>query len=61
MNGAATQIASRQYDDDFFRLPETIRTRVQAKLDDMGSRLRLSPTIGWSDRTNTGCESAITE
>ena len=43
MNGAATQIASRQYDDDFFRLPETIRTRVQAKLDDMGSRLRTFP------------------
>ena len=43
MNGAATQIASRQYDDDYFRLPEAVQTRVQAKVDDMGSRLRTFP------------------
>ena len=39
MNGAATQIASRQFDEDFSRLPEAVQRRVQRKLDDMGTRL----------------------
>lgn len=43
MNGAATQIASRQFDDDYFRLPESVQARIQRKLDDMGSRLTTFP------------------
>jgi len=33
---AATQIASREFDADFFRLPPNIQALVQKKLDDMG-------------------------
>jgi len=36
MNGAATQIASREFDQDFFRLPPRIQDLVQGKIDDMG-------------------------
>jgi mRNA interferase RelE/StbE len=36
---AATQIASREFDADFFRLPLNIQSLVQKKIDDMGSRL----------------------
>ncbi len=43
MNGAATPIASRQFDDDYFRLPETLQAQVQRKRDDMGSRLATFP------------------
>jgi mRNA interferase RelE/StbE len=43
MNGAATQIASRQFDDDFFRLPLQAREHVQKKIDVMGSRLATFP------------------
>jgi mRNA interferase RelE/StbE len=39
MNGAATQIASRQFDEDFFKLPIAIRDVVQKKIDAMGLRL----------------------
>ena len=39
MNGAATQIASREFDQDFFRLPPPIQSLVQRKIDDMGRRL----------------------
>lgn len=39
MNGAATQIASHQFDDDYFRLPIAIQLQVQRKIDDMGFRL----------------------
>ena len=39
MNGAATQIASRQFDEDFFKLPTAIRDIVQKKIDAMGLRL----------------------
>jgi mRNA interferase RelE/StbE len=39
MNGAATQIASRQFDDKFFRLQPGVQTQVQRKIDDMGLRL----------------------
>lgn len=43
MNGAATQIASGQFDDDYFRLPGSVQARIQRKLDDMGSRLTTFP------------------
>jgi len=36
---AATQIASREFDADFFRLPSNIQSLVQKKIDDMGLRL----------------------
>jgi mRNA interferase RelE/StbE len=36
---AATQIASREFDADFFRLPPHLQSLVQKKLDDMGLRL----------------------
>ncbi|HEY5044175.1 MAG TPA: type II toxin-antitoxin system RelE/ParE family toxin [Verrucomicrobiae bacterium] len=39
MNGAATQIASREFDGDFSRLPPQIQTLVQRKVDSMGLRL----------------------
>ena len=39
MNGAATQIASREFDGDFFRLPSQIQGIVQRKIDEMGLRL----------------------
>ena len=38
MNGAATQIASREFDSDFFRLPSQIQALVQRKIDSMGLR-----------------------
>jgi len=43
MNGAATQIASRQFDDDFFQLPAETQLQVQRKVDEMGSRLSTFP------------------
>lgn len=43
MAGAATQIASRQFDDDFFRLPSAIQSQVQRKIDEMGLRLTAFP------------------
>ena len=43
MNGAATQIASRQFDDDFFQLPSQVREQVQRKVDAMGARLDIFP------------------
>ena len=43
MNGAATQIASRQFDEDFFKLPTTIQEHVQKRLDTMGLRLAEYP------------------
>ena len=43
MNGAATQVASRQFDEDYFRLSEAVQARVQRKLDSMGSRLATFP------------------
>ena len=36
---AATQIYSRDFDADFFRLPPEIRVRIEARIDEMGSRL----------------------
>jgi mRNA interferase RelE/StbE len=43
MNGAATQIASREFDGDFFRLPPHVQTHVKLKIDAMGSRLDTFP------------------
>jgi len=36
---AATQIASREFDADFFQFPSNIQSLVQRKIDDMGLRL----------------------
>ena len=43
MNGAATQIASREFDDDFLQLPLAIQATVQRKIDAMGLRLDTFP------------------
>lgn len=43
MNGAATQIASREFDHDFSRLPFQIQELVQRKIDGMGRRLETFP------------------
>ena len=43
MEGAATQIASRQFDSDYFQLPEAVQARIQKKIDIMGSRLARFP------------------
>lgn len=43
MNGAATQIASRQFDDDYFRLPTAAQIQIQRKIDEMGLRLAAFP------------------
>ena len=39
MNGAATQIAAREFDGDFFRLPKPIQELVQKKIGTSGSRV----------------------
>jgi mRNA interferase RelE/StbE len=36
---AATQIYYTAFDNVFFRLPPEMQTRIQTKIDDMGSRL----------------------
>ena len=43
MNGAATQIASREFDNDFYRLPAQIQALVQRKIDSMGLHLATFP------------------
>jgi mRNA interferase RelE/StbE len=43
MNGAATQIAAREFDGDFFRLPQPIQAQVQKKIDAMSLRLATFP------------------
>ena len=43
MNGAATQIASREFDGDFFRLPQPLQVLVQKKIDSMSLRLAAFP------------------
>ena len=42
-SGAATQIASRKFEDGFFALPEEMQARVQARIDSVGFRLRTYP------------------
>ena len=36
---AATQIASREFDADFFKLPPHFQLLIQKKIDEMGLRL----------------------
>jgi mRNA interferase RelE/StbE len=43
MNGAATQIAAREFDSDFFRLNPQIQAQVQKKIDSMSFRLATFP------------------
>lgn len=43
MSDAATQIAAREYDGDFFRLPPAVQARIQQKIDAMGLRLVTFP------------------
>jgi mRNA-degrading endonuclease RelE of RelBE toxin-antitoxin system len=43
MSGAATQIASREFDRDFLQLPLAIRAIIQRKIDLMGLRLETFP------------------
>jgi mRNA interferase RelE/StbE len=43
MSGAATQISSREFDGDFFRLPPAIQSQIQGKIDRMGLRLATFP------------------
>jgi len=43
MNGAATQVACGQFDDDFLRLPRQFQEHVQRKIDTMGWRLATFP------------------
>ncbi|MSU25033.1 MAG: type II toxin-antitoxin system RelE/ParE family toxin [Opitutus sp.] len=40
---AATQIYSRDFDADFLKLTADLRTRIEAKIDDLGSRLDSFP------------------
>jgi len=49
---AATQVYSRDFDTDFLKLPADLRTRIEAKIDAMGSRLDRFPHIRL-----TGCDS----
>jgi mRNA interferase RelE/StbE len=43
MNGAATQIAAREFDRDFLPLPLAIQANVQRKIDATGLRLDTFP------------------
>jgi mRNA interferase RelE/StbE len=43
MNGAATQIASREFDRDFLPMPPAIQGLIQRKIDAMGLRLATFP------------------
>jgi mRNA-degrading endonuclease RelE of RelBE toxin-antitoxin system len=43
VNGAAVQIASREFDGDFLTLPPAIREQIQRKIDAMGLRLGTFP------------------
>ena len=43
MNHATTQIASRQFDEDFFRLPLRLQALIQKRIDEMGFRLDAFP------------------
>ncbi len=43
MNGAATQIASREFDSDFLHTPLATQANIQRKIDAMGLRLDTFP------------------
>jgi len=45
MNGAATQIFSREFDTDFFRLPLALRELIQKNLMAWARGLQLSRTF----------------
>lgn len=40
---AATQIYSRDFDADFFKLPEAIRARIESSIDRLGMTLDTHP------------------
>ena len=42
---AATQVYSRDFDADFLNLPADLRARIEAKIDDVGSRLQSFPHV----------------
>jgi mRNA interferase RelE/StbE len=52
MNGAATQIASREFDGDFLQMPLAFQANIQRKIDAMGLRLDSFPhyRMSGSDR-----------
>jgi mRNA interferase RelE/StbE len=43
VSGAAIQIASREFDGDFLRMPPAIQAQIQRKIDAMGLRLGTFP------------------
>jgi len=43
VNGAAIQIASREFDGDFLRMPPAVQAQVQRKIDVIGLRLAAFP------------------
>jgi mRNA-degrading endonuclease RelE of RelBE toxin-antitoxin system len=43
MNRAATQVAAREFDRDFFRLPVPLQALIQSKLDAMSLHLATFP------------------
>ena len=43
MAGRAQQVFSREFDADFFRLPEKIQDQIEAKIDELGARLNSFP------------------
>jgi mRNA-degrading endonuclease RelE of RelBE toxin-antitoxin system len=43
VNGAASQIASREFDGDFLRMTPAVQAQIQRKIDAMGLRLATFP------------------
>ncbi len=43
MPGWAQQVFSRDFDADFFRLPDKIQDQIEAKIDELGARLSSFP------------------
>jgi mRNA interferase RelE/StbE len=39
----AQQVFSREFDADFFRLPDAIQNLIEAKIDDLATRLATHP------------------
>ena len=48
----ATQVYSRDFDADFLKLSADLRSRIEAKIDDVGSRLEQYPHVRL---TGLGC------
>ena len=40
---SATQVYSHEFDADFLKIPLELRSRIQAKIDGLGSRLSFYP------------------